>query len=496
MAPSQAIAPSAVASVVGIETVFRVLREGVVLLPQRVAIIGQAASSAYPLASMEKKTVFSEFEAGQEFGFGSPVHMAAEQLLPANGDGIGTIPLTIYPVVDGTTAALGDITPTGAAQGSDKVYYVKINEKLSEAILIPKDATPTEAIALFIAGINANVRMPALASDGTTKINLTAKSKGEYGNDLYVEVIGEIDGLTFPITQPGGGAGNPDVQPALDKFGNVWETLVLNCMNIEDTVALDKYTAFGEGRWQPIQPKPCIVFTGNTETSVSVAVVVSDGRKTDRINSQLVAPASNELPLVVAARQMARIAVIANENPPTNYEGQLATGIAPGADDYQWTPSQREFAVRAGSSTVQVVDNVLEMIDTTTFYHPTGDVNPAYRYVVSILKVMNVTFNLRLIFEDDNWKGKVLISDGQPTTNANARRPSTAKAAVAKMIDSLALEAIIVNPEQAKASIQADISESNPNRLDLSFTYQISGNTNQISITANWGFNFGGQVAA
>jgi len=494
MAISDAIAPSAVARAVGIETIFRVLRAGVVLLPQRIAVVGQGSTLA--TYSTDKKTVFSALEVGQTYGFGSPLHLAVEQLLPPTGDGVGTIPVTIYPTVDGTSAAFGDIVPSGVAQNSDKVYYVKINEKISEAILIPEGTTPDGALDLFISGINANVRMPTLAADGTTKINLTAKAKGLYGNDLYVEIIGEEDGLTFTINQPSGGAGNPDVQPALDQFGNIWETLVLNCMNIEDTDTLEKYALFGEGRWNPIQPKPCVVFTGATATSVSLAVAISDARKTDRINAQLVAPASKELPLVVAARQLARLAVVANENPPTDYAGQRITGIIPGADEQQWTFAERDFAVKAGSSTVEMIDNVLEMSDTVTFYHPTGDVNPAYRYVVSVIKVMNVTFNLRLIFESDDWKGKVLIPDGQPTRNPNARRPSTAKAAVAKMIDGLALEAIIVNPAAAKESIQVDINPSNPNRLDLSFTYQISGNTNQISITAYWGFNFGDQLAA
>ena len=496
MVISAAIDSSAVARAVGIETIFRVLREGVVLLPQRIAIVGQASSSVYPLASSDKKQVFSALEVGQTFGFGCPVHVAAEQVLPATGDGVGTIPVTIYPTADGTTAAAGQIAVTGTAQNTDKVYRVKINEKVSEPILIGEGDAPAAAVAAFLAGINANLSMPALAADAAPDVAITAKSKGEYGDDLFIEIIGEEDGLTFTPTQPTGGAGNPDVDPALAKFGNVWETLVLNCMNLSDTATLTKYTTFGEGRWQPIRPKPCLVFTGNTEGNVNLAVVVSDARKTDRINAQLVAPASNELPMVAAARQLARLAVVANENPPTDYAGQLATGIAPGADDVQWSFTEQDFAVKAGSSTVEVVDNVLEMSDTTTFYHPTGDINPAYRYVVSIMKVMNVTFNLRLIFEADDWQGKVLIPDGQPTTNENARRPSTAKAAVAKMIDNLALSGIIVNPAAAKASIQADISATNPNRLDLSFTYQISGNTNQISITAYWGFNFGGQVAA
>jgi len=492
---SDAIQASAVARVVGVETRYQDLSGGVVLLPQRLALIGSGSTLATYLT--DKRIVFSALEVGQIYGFGSPLHLAAEQLLPATGDGLGTIPLTVYPLVDGTTAAAGTITVAGIEQNSDKVYFIKINEKVSEAILIPATTTPAAAVALLLAGINANVAMPALASDSAPAVDITAKAKGIYGNDLFIEVIGEEDGLTFTVVQPTGGAGNPDVQPALDKFGSVWETLVMNCLTIDDTTNLDKYQTFGEGRWLPIKPKPFVVFTGNTEASPTLAVTTSDARKDDRINVQLVAPGSKELPLVVAARQLARIAQVANDNPPTDYAGQKADGLEPGADNLQWEFSERDFAVKAGSSTIEVVDNVIEMSDTITFYHPTGDTTPAYRYVVDIQKVMNVTFNIRKIFEADDWKGKILIPDGQTgVTNSNARRPSTAVAAVAGMIDGLFAEGIIADPVAAKKSILAGINAANPKRLDLSFNYQITGNTNQIAITQKWGFYFGSALAA
>jgi len=493
MGISSAVSPDAVARTVGIKTIFKNLRGGVVLLPQRIAVIAQGATAGTFL--LDKRQIFSGFEAGQVFGFGSPLHLAIRQLLPANSDGVGTIPVTAYPLADGTTASTGDIAASGD-QTADKTYIVKINEIASALIVIPKDTTAAAAVALFVAGINSNVDMPVIAVDGTTQVDLTAKWKGESGDDLKIEIIGEAAGIIFIITQPSGGAGNPDVQDALDKVGGIWETLFLNCLNISDTTNLDKYSVFGEGRWQPLEKKPMLAFTGNTEADVTTAVTVPDARKTDRVNVQFVAPGSPELPFVVAARQLARLAVVANDNPPTDYAGQLATGLAPGYDIEQWDSIKRDFAVKAGSSTIEILDGIIEMSDTVTFYHPTGDPTPAWRYVVDVIKEMNVVFNLRLIFESIDWKGKILIPDGQATVNPNARRPSTAVAAVAKMFDSLGLEAIISNPAAAKQSIVAGISPTNPKRLDLSATHQLSGNTNIISIDNNFGFFFGEQVAA
>lgn len=495
MTKSTAIPAGTVARAVGVKTEFKQLRGGVVLLPQRVALVGQGVTGG--VFSSDKKQVFSAFEVGNIYGFGSPLHLAAQRLLPANGDGIGAIPLTIYPLDDGTTASVGSITPTVGPQTETQEYIVKINEILSEPIVVPVDTTAGETVALFVAGINANVDMPMLAApDATTKVDLTSKWKGASANDLFIEIEGVASGITFTIIQPAAGAGNPDVQDALDQLGTVWETLILNCLEIADTTNLAKYSTTGEGRWQPIKPTPFIAFTGNSEVDVSTAITIPDSRPTDRVNSQLVAPGSKNLPFVIAARELARIAAIANDNPPVDYALQKADGIVPGSDTEQWIFTERDFALKAGSSTIEVVDGVINLSDTATFFHPSGDPTPAYRYVVDVIKVMNVVFNIRLIFEDPEWAGAVLIPSGQATTNPRAKKPSMAVSAVAKMLDSLALNAIISDPATAKSTIQAEISPTNPKRLDLSFTYQISGNTNQISIDANWGFYFGAQAAA
>lgn len=491
---SSAISPSAVARAVGIETAYKNLLGGVVLLPQRLAVMAQGATAGS--FSFDKRQVFSGLEAGQVYGFGSPAHLSVEELLPANNDGVGTIPVTVYPLEDGTTAAVGNITVGGTTQTDQKSYIVKVNEIPSETIVIPAGTAPAAAVALIVAACNANVNMPVIVSDSSPDAVFTAKWKGASGDDLFIEIEGEASGLTFAITQPTGGAGNPDVQDALDKVGNVWETLFLNCLEIADTATLEKYSVFGEGRWLPIGSKPMWALTGNTEADVAAAVVVPDARPLDRVNVQLVAPGSKELPFVVAARQLARIAVIANDNPPTDYAGQLADGLIPGADTEQWTFIERDFAVKKGSSTIELRDGVIELSDTVTFYHPEGELTPPWRYLVDGMKVANVVFNTRLIFESQEWKGKVLIPDGQRTTNPNARRPSTAVAAVAKMYDSLELNAIISDAKAAKKTIVAGINATNPKRLDMSSTYKITGNTNQISIDMNWGFYFGAQVAA
>ncbi len=111
--------------------------------------------------------------------------------------------------------------------------------------------------------------------------------------------------------------------------------------------------------------------------------------------------------------------------------------------------------------------------------------------MVDIVKLQNIIFNLDLIFATPEWDGAPLIPDDQPTTNRDAKKPKAAVAAVASMLDSLGLNAIISDPETAKENTLAEIDSGNPKRLNVSTTVQLSGNTNIISVDLNFGFFFG-----
>lgn len=494
MALSSAVDASAVARVLGIATIFKDLRAGsIVYLPQRIAVIGQGSTAA--TYSTTKAQVTSAFEVGSTYGFGSPLHLAVDELLPSNGDGVGTIPVTVYPLVDdgAGVAAGGTITPSGAATGAAS-FVVRINNINSGQFVVASGDSVATICTAITSAVAAAINLPMTATDNATNVGLTSKWKGASANDLVVEVVAtseDLSGISFGIVQPTGGLVNPDITAALGQMGNVWESLVLNCLNISDTTTLDLLKTEGEGRWGALVRKPFVAFTGNTATTVSAATTVSDARKTDRINAQLVAPASNDLPLVVAARQLARIAVVANNNPPRDYGSQQATGLVAGADGSQWDYVERDSAVKKGSSTIEVRDGVVNLSDIVTFYHPDGDPIPAYRYVCDVVKLQNILFNFDLTFANAEWDGAPLIPDDQPTTNRSARKPKNAVAAIAAVVDSLALEAIISDPEYTKANTQAGINGANPKRLDLTTTIKLSGNANIISMDFNFGFYFG-----
>lgn len=583
---------SAVARVTGIDTAFQDLRAGgVQFLPQTVAVFAQGSTAvSYPTT---KQQVTSAVQAGNTYGYGSPIHLVCEQLLPLNGDGVGTIPVTIYPLQDDPSgvAASGTITPSGTLTAAG-AFRVRVSGMLSNAFTIASGAVDVnKTLAAMGTAVGAVLDMPVTVAytygavtasaltgtgngtitalsvtgtpiagdykltvntavanggvwtltdpngsvlnnavtmtpgvggatvintngiqftltDGTTdfglgafftitvsatNLKLTAKWKGSSGNKLFFEIIGDSTlGALFTVVQPSGGLVNPSVATALTLIGpNNWETMAINQMELTDTTTLDLFATFNEGRWGDLVHKPLVVFTGNAFSTESSAITVPDSRKTDRTNVTIPNPGSVNLPFVTAARAVSRIVKMANNNPPTDYATQPLSGLLPGDDSLQWDYPTRDAAVKGGCSTIEVADGVVQLSDTVTFYHPTGDPLPAYRYVVDIVKIQNIQYNTDLIFEAPEWAAAPLIPDGQATVNPNARTPKSAKAEVAAMIDNLALQAIISDPATAKKTIAANINAQNPKRLDVSFTVQLAGNSNIKSVSLNFGFFFG-----
>lgn len=498
MAVTPGIPNSARAQGFGLKTNFKNLRKGsTLLLPQRVAVIGQGTTGGG--YSLTKIQLSSALDVASAFGFGSPLHLAALQLFPANGDGLGSIPCTFYPLDDdaGGAPSVGDIAPTGTATKAGS-FVVTINNIVSVALTIEVGDEVADVVDKLKVAIDATLEMPVTTTDNATDLILTSKWEGLSANDIKASITGPTDtGISFVITQPVGGLVNPNAtafNAALAQFGNDWETLVVNCMESTDTIALDALSVFNEGRWDPQVTRPFVALAGSEETDVNTAIAIPDARLLDRTNSQPMAPGSGNLPMQIAAANASRIARIADADPAQGYIRQSLPFITPGLPDEQWTYAEKDQALKAGTSSSDIIDNIVVISDTVTFYHPTGEQDPAYRSVVDIMRLMNVMYNISLIFDGPKWQGAPLIPDDQPTVNPNARKPRNAVAEVNSVLDGLGLRAIISDPETAKASTVADIDDQNPDRLNIETTIQLSGNTNIKDFALNFGFFFGPQT--
>ena len=495
-----AIDATAVARVTGIKTQYKDLRGTVAAqLPQHIAVFAPGSSDvAY---STKKFQALSHEQVGRTLGWGSLAHLIVRELLPSDGrEGVGTIPVTVFPLEDAyeAVAATGAITPTGTPTKSAECR-VRIGGYLSAPFAILKDETVQSICTKIQNAITGVLYMPVKAESDATKVDLTAKWAGPTGNDITIEVIGEVPGVDFAVSAMSGGLLNPDVSGALAQIGDVWITMGINGLNVEDTTTLDAFQTFGgepgtettagSGRWNPLINKPLVVFVGNTKTDPSDATTEVSTRVTDCVNVQLVAPGSPMLPAVAAARQVARIARLANNTPAHDYGSQQADGIIPGSDGDQWDYTAREFAVTNGSSTSVVSGGRVTISDVVTPYRPQGEEPPPYRFVVDIVRLQNIIYNVALRFNTPEWDGAPLVNDEDVVTEPTAKKPKFAKALVGQVLEGLGKLAIITDVAESKQQTQAYV--AGPKRLAIKVPTKLSGNTNIKDITIEWGFLFG-----
>ncbi|MCL2138689.1 MAG: hypothetical protein FWH41_04065 [Treponema sp.] len=484
------VSPSTITRVTGVEASYRNFNQGkAAMLNQRLSIIGLGNDDA--VFDLEKKEYFSALKVAETYGWGSPLHLAAEQLLPAIGK-VAEFPVTIIPLAkeNEAVAAAGSIAATGTAlaNGSGIVYIGGVAAEFP----VLKDKTAAEVLDGIKTAINGVLSMPVKAGNVSSgSLPLTAKWSGEIGNAIKVEIESVAPGIVFVATNLSGGALDPDIAPALKKIGIAWETFILNTFSYKDTSRLDKYQSYAEGRWGALEKKPCIVIHGCTD-DFETRTAITGPRENDYANALIVSVKSRELPFVVAAKGLiSDVVTTANNNPAQNYKGRL-TGLHCGADDEQEETAALNASIMAGSSNNIKTGSVAELNDIVTFYHPASEGKyPSKRYVVDLVKLMNVVYNVRLIMEQDSMKGAPLVPDMQAVTNPAAIQPSAVKTMFYNLSDSLARAAIISEPEFTKKNMTVKIDSENPKRLNVTFPVKLSGNVEVSSTDIYFGFYLG-----
>jgi phage tail sheath gpL-like len=478
---------SAISRVTGVNVEYRNFNTGSGgFLPQRLAVFGVGNSDA-EYSAEKYETTGSADAIAKRSGYGSPLHLASRQLFPTGGGG-ATFPVTIYPLKpsDTATASMGAIevsgTPTAAGSGIARIGGIEVEFPIAKA------ATVAEILTAIKTAINTKLEMPVTAGaieDG--ELALTAKWKGETGNEISIKVFTIVEGLTFGITAMSGGALDPDVEPALAAIGQIWETFILSCFSWKKTSRLDQYQIFCEGRWGEFEKKPCLAVHGSVDDYIT-RTAVTDLRKYDYANFLITDTGSDELTFVIAARGLVNdIMTNANKNPALGYSGKL-TGLAAGPDNAQENYQTRNNAVAKGESTNIKTGSVAELNDIITFYHPDGEAVPSRRYVVDLVKLMNVVFNVRMVLEADEKKGAPLVSDITPTTNPRAIQPKMVKAELMNLANSLSREAITQESEFTKENMAVKIDSANPKRLNVQYPVKLSGNVEVTSADIYFGF--------
>ena len=472
-------------------------------LPQRVAIFAEANTSNQTQIPSNGLSVTSATQAGQVFGFGSPVHSIMRILRPVTGGGIGGIPTIVYAQDEAgsATAKQISITPTGTATANATHTLViagrrGVDGELYNFTVVEGD-TANDVATKINDAINNVLGSPVSATETTGVVTAETKWAGVTADEVTISIdTNDNDaGMTYAFADDQAGAGVPDVGADLSKIGEEWDTIVINGYGTESDVmdALESFNGVPSntnptGRYTGTIMRPFVAVTGSTDEDPSS---ITDSRDDQVTISIAPAPLSNGLHYEAAANVTRLLARQAQDSPHLDISGMKYPDMpTPDAIGKMNDQGERDFIVKKGCSTVKLASNSYEMVDFVTTYHPSDEPIPQYRFVRNLM----IDFNVRYAYYLKELQVVVdhaIAANGDIVSVTRVVKPKQWASVVSELAEDLARRALIADVGFMQDSIRVQISATNPDRLETDFKYKRTGFARISATIATAGFNFG-----
>lgn len=511
---SNAVSQSDVSAVVGYLLAKGYFNTASPNLPQNISILAEANTANQSGLSTAPVVVTNAAQVAGICGYGSPAYTIARILFPATGTGV-SCPVTLYPqaAASGSVAKVITVTQTGTATAARTIYLTVCGRNQVDgqvyAVNVEVGDTPTIFSTKAQAAISGVLGAPVTPS-GTATLICTAKWTGLTSNDIQIAVDqnGTTDSaVTFAVSNTTAGSGTPAISggtTGLDYFSNEWRTIVINSYGwVSATItALETYNGVPDpvsptGQYSGIVMRPMWAFSGTTLDDPT-SLTNANARKTQVTMVPCVAPLSQGMPFEAAANAAYLCANVFGNNPESDVIGLQYPDMPPpavGVIPQMVSHTFREYCVKRGCSTVNYTGGAsgqgyYQIVDLVTTYNPAGEYPPFYRYV----RDLNVHFNYKFgyyLLQQQVAVGKTLVPDNSSANTDTIVKPKMWVAAVAVYNKECEKRALIVNATENNKKIRAQISATNPNRMDTTQPIQISAIGRVLATTVYGGFFYG-----
>lgn len=478
-------------------------------LPQSVNILAEANDANQGTMPTAGTLVTTAQQAGQLYGYGSPIYHILRILLPLQGGGLQGIPINVFacPVAPFSDNTQFEIVPSGVAT-SNAVHTLKIagREGLDAQFytLNINQGDSTSEITAYIEDVVNNVLgSPVFAYDNAYEAQLTTKWSGTTSGELQVSVDtgNNAAGITYTVSTVRTGSGVPSIANALSQFGSAWNTIIINGFGTDSNTmaSLEAFNGVPDpvnptGRYTGIITKPFIALTGSTLDNPST--ITDSGIHPNNVTIAICpAPGSAGFSFEAAANVCALCAPQMQDSPQLDIAGQSYPDM-PTVTQAQWANASmsvynnRDAFVKKGCSTVDMITGAYVMQDFVTTYHPVGENPPIYRYVSDL----NIMWNLRFSYylqEQLHVINHVLAGNNDVVNADNVVRPKDWLGILFTLATTWVSQGWITDATFMQQSIQVTLSPSNPNRLETTFNVKIRGFVRITATTATIGFSFG-----
>ena len=419
-------------------------------------MIGRATAFTQPVR------VYSDLDAEQAFGAGSWAHLMTRMAITNNS----LIRLSVMGLADSSSgiAASGSLTLTGtaASQGVMTVTIAGIDYKVAVATGEKSDAVAARLNAI----INGATNCPATSVNEST-ITLTAKCKGEIGNEINLTATNTAKDMTINATAFANGAENADLAPALASVaGTHYHIIISPFADDKNAKALREHL---EAVSAPLEKKPAIgvlAWRGSMATGTTY---------TEKINSERITcgwyKGAIESHALIAAGFGA---VIAGEEDPARPLNTLEIKGLTEVDPTQ-TPllTEANQALYHGLTPITVVNHRVRIMRAITTYtkSATNTDDPSY---LDLTTIRTLDYTRKAIEQR--------IELRFPRAKLSKRSPGKVRSEILDVLLRLEKEEILENVAEHKAKLLVQRNGVDPNRLDCVIPTDV---VNGLHIVAN-----------
>lgn len=437
-------------------------------LAHKVLFIGQRLAAG-SVAEGVPTRVTSEALAEEYFGRGS---MLAEMLKAGKA---------IDPFMDAWAIALDDdaagvaadgtITVTGPATGAGALTLYIGGTKVAVAVA---NGDSQDAIATAVAAaINADTSLPVTAVVNgviTNQVDLTARNKGEAGNDidLRANYYGEKTpaGVTVTFGAMANGATNPDITTAIAAMGNEWYNWIV--MPYTDTANLVALEIELDDRWGPMRQIGARAFTA-LRGNHAAALAHGDARNNPHVTCMGTNMAPQPPYIWAAVNAMVAAGKLAND-PARPLQTLKLAGIMAPAIELRWTDSERNLLLWDGISTYTVgSDGSVYIERQITMYqeNAAGLPDDSYLNINTPETLERIRFEQRALFGLKYPRHKLAEDDARIGAGQPVMQPKLAKTELLALYRTQEEKGWVQDYDGYKASLVTEINDGNPDRLDI-----------------------------
>ncbi|MFT9448430.1 phage tail sheath subtilisin-like domain-containing protein [Gluconobacter japonicus] len=397
-------------------------------MPVRAVLVGQVSGGAAAVNTVYRNVTAAT--APGLFGVGTILTQAATAFSNERPD-VALDVVGVAPAVGGV-AAKGTITFTGTATSAGTGALMIGGQRFTFAVA--SGATASDAAAALLASLNTQAAgsagtvlktatgLTATASAGV--VTLTAGETGDAsGGSLEIRQTtrsaDQVPGLTVATAAMSGGAGLPDITPALQALGETWYTDIV--LAGHDQANISAAVLEARRRNNAMVAKDARVWVGYTGSQGQIAALAAQFSTAEEL-VLIGATAPYWSPWVLAAVCAAQGAQSLNSDPSRQLRGIALSGLSglgPSAGN-QFSPTQRNVLLGAGCTTLSIARDgtvTFERVVTARQTDPTTGV------ASGVWDVMLPAIGARVRYEWNsyvtaNYYNAKLADDGSPLANS------------------------------------------------------------------------------